>query len=147
MKKLADLKIMPGYRKLIRYKYQLMEDYHITVEAFPDEMISTPFMSLSPSGDLHIKKGYCWDGCSGPTIDDPTNMRAGLVHDCLYQCMRTGQLDQAFRNYADRFFQEICLEDGMPRYRAWMYYYAVHKFAAGCAKPKTPVSNKTQKKH
>jgi len=124
------------YRDLTKYKYQLMADYHITVDAYPDELINTPFISLTIAGDLHIKKGYCWDGCSGPTIDDPTNMRAGLIHDCLYQCMRTGLLDQDYRKYADGLFREICLIDGMPKYRAWYYYHAVRKFAGSCARPK-----------
>jgi hypothetical protein len=106
-----------------------MEDYSIEIDIKPKTIIETPFILLMHSGILRIKKGYCWDGPSGPTIDTESFMRGSLVHDVLYQLMRDGHLIKEYREYADRFLRIICLEDGMARWRAWYVYYAVRWFA------------------
>lgn len=56
------------YRELHGYKYQLMEQYSFDV-AIKEYEIDTPYLSLGNDGILIIKKGYAWDGPSGPTID------------------------------------------------------------------------------
>ena len=78
--------------------------------------------------------GYRWDGCSGPTVDTQTNMRAGLVHDSLYQLMRLGVLPQSARVIADREFLLIMKEDGMNWFRRTYYYWSVRLFARKYAK-------------
>ena len=78
--------------------------------------------------------GYRWDGCSGPTVDTQTNMRAGLVHDSLYQLMRLGLLPQSARVIADREFLLIMKEDGMNWFRRTYYYWSVRLFARKYAK-------------
>jgi hypothetical protein len=88
-------------------------------------------------GDLIINAGYSWDGCSGPTWDDKTNMRAGLVHDALYQLIREGRLAENHRKFADEELYRICREDGMNFIRAWLYLKAVRNFGAGAARPNT----------
>ena len=67
------------------YKYQLVEEYQVRVSLIPENDIKTDFIELSTEGMLIIKKGYAWDGPSGPTIDTPNFMRGSLVHDALYQ--------------------------------------------------------------
>ena len=124
------------YRKLHRYKYQLMDDYEIQIDIKPAEDIDFEYLSLSSEGLLSIKKHYAWDGPSGPTIDTKNFMRGSLVHDALYQLMRLGALDHnVHRKRADEILREICLEDGMWSFRAWYVYQAVHLFAATGAKP------------
>ncbi|MEE8308040.1 MAG: hypothetical protein V3R81_12295, partial [Gammaproteobacteria bacterium] len=76
------------YQKIPSWKYRLFRDYDIQIRVYPIEGINTQYIKLTVHGWLTIKKGYCWDGCSGPTYDDSTNQRAGLVHDALYQLMR-----------------------------------------------------------
>ncbi len=76
------------YRKLHRYKYQLMADYILQIDIKPIQNIELKFLSLSSEGALPIKKFYAWDGPSGPTIDTRDFMRGSLVHDALYQLMR-----------------------------------------------------------
>ena len=117
---------MIKYRSLEKYKYQLMADYSIEVKLFPAVAIDTLFIDLSEEGILTIRCGYAWDGCSGPTIDDPTNMRAGLVHDALFQLLREKHIkgQDCFR-YANDLFRAICIEDGMGMARAWYYHKAV----------------------
>ncbi len=102
------------YRKLHRYKYQLMDDYIIQIDIEPVQNIELKFLSLSSEGALTIKKYYAWDGPSGPTIDTRDFMRGSLVHDVLYQLMRLRKLDyKVHRKRADEILKEICLEDGV----------------------------------
>lgn len=125
------------YRKLHRYKYQLMEDYTINIDIKPFENLEFNFLSLSSEGLLTMRKYYAWDGPSGPTIDTRNFMRGSLVHDALYQLMRLGSLDnKVHRKRADEILREICLEDGMCSLRAWYIYHAVHIFAGGAACPR-----------
>jgi hypothetical protein len=124
------------YRKLHRYKYQLMDDYNVQIDIKPVQNIEFTFVSLSSEGLLTIRKHYAWDGPSGPTIDTRSFMRGSLVHDALYQLMRLGALDnKVYRKRADEIMKEICLEDGMFWFRAWYVYQALHIFAGGAARP------------
>ena len=123
------------YRKLVRYKYQLMEQYTIQVEIHPAEDIVMDFLGLTTGGQLTIKKRYAWDGPSGPTIDTKTFMRGSLVHDALYQLMREKRLGQEHRKYADELLWKVCRKDGMCRLRAWWVYQGVRIFAARYARP------------
>jgi len=125
------------YRKLHRYKYQLMDDYTIQIDIKPSQNIEFHFLSLSSEGLLTMKKHYAWDGPSGPTIDTRNFMRGSLVHDALYQLMRLSALDyKVYRKRADEIMKEICLEDGMWSFRAWYVYQAVHIFAGAAARPR-----------
>ena len=67
------------------YKYQLKETSTIAIDISPETPIDTEYITLDSQGNLTIKKGYAWDGPSGPTIDTLTFMRGSLVHDALYQ--------------------------------------------------------------
>lgn len=67
------------------YKYQLAEEYTISIPIKPDSNIISDYIDLNNDGELVIKKGYAWDGPSGPTIDSLNFMRGSLVHDALYQ--------------------------------------------------------------
>ena len=124
---------MIKYRSLTGYKYQLTERYCIQTPIKPLQKIVAPFIRLGKTGSLQILKGYAWDGCSGPTWDDKTNMRGGLVHDACYQILREGYLvdiEGKYRKIADQLLRQICLEDGMGTIRAWYYYRAVRSFGA-----------------
>ena len=116
------------YRK--GYKYQLAETYSVYVKIKPEKNVLAEYVQLFTDGLLIIQKGYAWDGASGPTWDDKSNMRASLVHDALYQLMRLGLLPQDCKEPTDREMQKICKEDGMWRIRAWYYYQGV-KYGGG----------------
>lgn len=107
------------------YKYQLRKDYYVDVGVFPRETIRAGFLFLSVRGLLRIKKGYAWDGPSGPTFDTRNFMRGSLVHDALYQLMREGHLGHGCRIHADELLRKMCLEDGMSAIRAWWVYVGV----------------------
>lgn len=124
------MKPLIRYRKLSGYKYELLETYFQDTGIRPAEYIVTRFIYLDPSGTLAIKGGYAWDGPSGPTIDTRNSLRASLVHDALYQLMREGFLGQEHRQRADEILRDTAAEDGMPKWRSSLWYYAV-RLAAG----------------
>lgn len=110
------------------YKYQLHESYVFQLpESFAGIDVATDFYSIKDCL-LAIKKGYAWDGPSGPTIDTKNFMRGSLVHDVLYQMIREGLLSKELKDDADRLLQTICIEDGMSKFRAWYVYQAVKRF-------------------
>ena len=117
------------------YKYQLVENYRVRVSIFPRRDIKTEYIDLNKDGFLTIKKGYAWDGPSGPTFDTKSFMRGALVHDALYQLMRLELLNQTWRREVDRELRRICLEDGMMGIRAWWVYKAVRHGAGYAASP------------
>ncbi len=118
------------------YKYQLANDYSISISIKPKSSIDTDFISLDVHGKLLVKKGYAWDGPSGPVIDTDENMRASLVHDALYQLMRNKYLvTRTHRKAADQLFKDICKEDGISNIRASIYYKALRKFGKPAASP------------
>lgn len=125
------------------YKYQLASEYVTDIDIKPEEDITTnDYISLSSEGHLIIKRGYAWDGPSGPTFDTLNFMRGSLVHDALYQLMRNEHLDKdEYREDADRLLQTMCKKDGMFSLRAWWVYWGVHKFGDPSADPsnKKPV--------
>jgi hypothetical protein len=107
------------------YKYQLVETYTFEIPIKPKVGVSSPseFIALTANGLLTIKKGYAWDGPSGPAIDTLNFMRGSLVHDALYQLMREKLLDQnTSRKPADQLLQKMCKADGMSAIRAWWVY-------------------------
>ena len=119
------------------YKYQLVESYEVQVSITPEEDIETNYIDLSATGWLTIKKGYAWDGPSGPTIDTKNFMRGSLVHDALYQLLRNEHIEQKWRAHADEELKKICLEDGMSRLRAWYVHRAVQRGAGSAASPES----------
>ena len=121
------------------YKYQLTSDYEIQTEAIPYAPVCSDFICLDAHGLLTIKKGYAWDGPSGPTFDTPSFMRGSLVHDALYQLISEGLLPDFFREYADRTLYRLCRDDGMSSVRAWYVYKAVQAFGESHTKDTKPI--------
>ncbi len=117
------------------YLYQLAEDYVVLIP-IDGKVIKQGFITLGVTGVLTLKKGYAWDGPSGPAIDTKNFMRASLVHDALYQLMRKKRIGiKKYRDVADRLLRRMCLEDGMWRVRAWWVYKSVSMFGASAADP------------
>lgn len=135
------------YRKVPkRWKYQLTDSHvhrlHFS-EAF-GELVS-PFgerggakthlvasvpgqLDLYSDGRLVIAKDYAWDGPSGPTINSESSMRGSLVHDALYQLIREGLLPASLKPTCDWELAEICIEDGMWRWRARAWEFMLVQF-------------------
>jgi len=89
----------------------------------PRKDIDTDFIRLDKTGKLTIVAGYAWDGPSGPVVDRKENMRASLVHDALYQLMRNRKLTaRRHKDKADKLFKKICIEDGVSKRTAYIFY-------------------------
>jgi hypothetical protein len=133
------------YFKHANYKYQLTRDITIRLprKFWPVKDFENDFIKFTIDGWLTIKKGYAWDGCSGPTKDDDTNMFAGLVHDLLYQLIRLGVLPVSCRPEADLVLQRTCRANGMWKLRAWYYFEGVELGAAWAADPKQEPKEET----
>jgi len=116
------------------YKYQTCRDFSYPTGICGCNPIMTDYLTLETDGILTVKKGYAWDGASGPTIDTRSSMRGALVHDSLYQLMRLGLLPESFRKTADDLLHDICKEDGMWGIRADVWERAVRWFAGKCAR-------------
>ncbi len=121
---------MKYYKGDYKYITAAAETYETGIET--GKLHTFSHGELSPSGRLTIKKGYAWDGPSGPTIDTPSIMRGSLVHDCLYQLLRETDFgapethDQR-RKKADEILYTICIEDGVWRWRAKWILTGVRK--------------------
>ena len=119
------------------YKYQISESYSTDVVLRPDDNITSEFIQLSVDGLLTMKKGYAWDGPSGPTFDTKSFMRGSLVHDALYQLMRYEYLPGTCREDADQELHRMCREDGMNAFRAWYILKAIRSAAGFAASPES----------
>jgi hypothetical protein len=118
------------------YKYQLRYDYAVDTGIRPEKIIKTEYLLLTSEGGLTIRRGYAWDGPSGPTLDSANFMRGSLVHDAFYQLMREGHLDKkTSRKKVDLLLYRMCRDDGMCWLRAQWVYIGVHYFADLAANP------------
>lgn len=116
------------------YKYQLAEAYRSEIRLILSNTITTEFINLH-AGLLLVKRGYAWDGPSGLTIDTADSMRGFLERDALYQLMRMELLHPSYRIFADRRLKEVCLEDGMPSFRAEYIYQFVQALGESSSLP------------
>lgn len=91
--------------------------------------------ALARNGLLLIRKGFRWDGPSGPAIDTADFLRGSCVHDLLYLAMRLGLISTGWRDEADAAMRAINESDGMWPPRAWWTFYGVRIFAGYAARP------------
>lgn len=129
------------------YKYQIISEHEVEIAIKPEEDIITDYIELYTNGKLIMKKGYAWDGPSGPTVDTHTFMRGSLVHDALYQLIRNNKLSQDAREDADRELRKICRKDGMTNLRASCVYWAVRWFGSSAAKGPKPIYKAPKQEH
>jgi hypothetical protein len=116
------------------YKYQLHETFFHVLPFAPDHNISTEYIFFDTEGVMRIDKGYAWNGASGPTIDDETNITPSLVHDGGYQLIGEGHLPMKYRKLFDKELKRMCEERGMCDFRADYWYKGVHLFGEGAAR-------------
>jgi hypothetical protein len=113
------------------FKYQLAETYTLQTPIV-GEVVNNDYFTLEEDGILTVKKGYVWDGASGPAFDTKSSMRPSLIHDAFCQAMRDGSLDyERWQDTVNEFFKQMCIEDGMWRVRANLWHSAVEFADAG----------------
>ena len=111
-----------------KYKFKVEENFSIELPfKIPD--FEQPYAS-SKDGILSVKKGYAWDGASGPIINTRDTLVASLVHDVLYQAMRLNLIKSSKENrkIADKNFFEILKMNGVNSIRRKVWYLAVRIF-------------------
>lgn len=117
------------FENVSHYRYRLVDEYVYEQKLIlPKTNIVTPFIKLDVDGKITLAKGYAWDGASGPVISQKVVARASLLHDALYQLMRLKKLDLSYRELADMLFRDVCIDDGVSKIVASMYYRAVRVF-------------------
>lgn len=136
------------------YRHQLHETVWTNTEIYPDVDIRSDYIMLLTSGQLGVRKGYAWDGPSGPCrlLADrlPAFMRnmylrkilpGSLFHDALSELLRLELLDRKWYPQIHKEFRRVNLECGMCKARAWWTYRAVVRFgkSATMAKSKRKV--------
>ncbi len=120
------------------YKYQTGEDYICKTGIVPckDGCADTDYLHLDPIDQrLTIKKGYAWDGPSGPTLDTKNSLRASLEHDAKHQLMCLGLVDRGYLQLVDAEFKKTLREDGMSRLRSWIWVKALRSPFGAKARP------------
>ncbi|MFV1982438.1 MAG: DUF1353 domain-containing protein [Thiohalomonadales bacterium] len=122
------------YKRRRMYKYNLHSDFVYETGIHVEQPKNSGLIAIENMGKLTINRGYSWDGPSGPSIDTKNFMQGSLVHDALYQLLREGILPPHARVRADEILRDICLADGMSKFRAWYVHLAVRIFAAAAAK-------------
>lgn len=111
-----------------KYKFKVEENFSIELPfKIPD--FEHPYAS-SKDSILSIKRGYAWDGASGPIINTRDTLVASLVHDVLYQAMRLNLIKSSKENkkIADKIFFEILKMHGVNSIRRKVWYFAVRLF-------------------
>lgn len=123
------------YKKRKKYKYSLHSDFEYETDIKVKNPKNLGLLEITSNGKLLIRKGYSWDGPSGPAIDTKNFMQGSLIHDALYQLMREGVLPQSERKRADEILKKVCIRDGMSGFRAWYVYMAVRVSGTFSAAP------------
>lgn len=117
-----------------KYKYQLTQDHeHYLDPSFPAVWVGLKGGWIEIRGrTLLIKRGYCWDGASGPALTTPDFMEPSLVHDAIYQLIAAGLLKKKpWKKYADMELYRVAALNYMPRWRRTYAYYFVRVFGQG----------------
>jgi hypothetical protein len=119
-----------------KYKYQLVEDVmrQTNITGFD---VSQPFFYLKPNGMLGVRVGYSWDGPSGPTLDTKDALKPSLYHDVLYQMIRKELLPLSCKEVADELFYVLCIENGMLKARANIWYQVLQSFGRWFCDPES----------
>ena len=113
------------------------KDLHIVLPgvrleaAVCDHWRSTPATADVPAC-IDVRRGYPWDGASGPAIDDPQAIVASLVHDiiCTPMVLRHRGRTRTFYacpSYMDRhaLYRDILRAQGAAWGRAWYSWAAL----------------------
>lgn len=81
---------------------------------------------------VRVPRGFESDGASVPRLFwrlifptiDPKALRASIAHDYIYRTHPEGWCKED----ADEMFYDLLVEDGVPKWRAWIAYQAVSIF-------------------
>ena len=108
-------------------KYRNKTNLNLSTDIIPPKEISTEYIKLSLTGQLFIKKGFCWDGATG-AFDTQDFMRGSMTHDAFCNLIAGEYLPQSYRKDADKLLRKMLIEDGMSKIRAWWVYHTIRLY-------------------
>ena len=129
----------PFYKEVSR-KYELTKDFSYTlsnpgwgkIPINPARKNTAQYVGISGT-QLTINAGYGWDGATW-MFDIAKSMRATLVHDALYQIIRTSitkkKKRERFRKLADKEMKRILKKCKVNIILRTAWYYGVRTFGA-----------------
>lgn len=136
----SERSIKVKYRKIDKYKYQLMESV-IRQTSIGGQRILTPYIELWYNGEMKIMKSYAWNGSNWSL--DWKSIEASMFHDAGYSLMQMGLLGQEHRKYFDKLYRDILIEKGLWKWHADFRYNILRKFGGTSAKltdkPQNPI--------
>jgi len=117
-------------------KFQLKQDFKMYLPRHPSLPLKVrdgvaiqhgPYITISPSGWLHLDKGYTSNGADYAT-GSTTLVRAFFIHNVILQVIGAGKLDyKTWKPYADALFTAISKKDGVPWFRRWWQSKTIRK--------------------
>lgn len=112
--------------KFSRYRYKLERNYKFFDVRFFGKEIKHPYFEIY-DGNITIKEGYAWDGATGlPSfLQTIALVRPSLIHDIICQAVDERYLEVEFRAVGDKIFYDLCLEEGINKFKAKIMYFAV----------------------
>jgi len=114
-------------RNLEHWDYQLYSTYEYLTPIKLDKELNLGAIKLNSAGMLTIGRNYLWDGATW-AINTESNKRASCVHDALCELIAVGLLDGKYRKVADKLYLKLCLEDKMPKWRAYPEYFMIRQY-------------------
>lgn len=111
------------YERIGFRRWRVLKDFDTVCEFDMQQPVTTKFGHFE-NKVLTIKKGFQWDGATG-ALDTPDIMKASCVHDWFCNNVDNGVLPIEYRRKGDDLFYRICLEEGMPEFRAAYCHAAV----------------------
>ena len=112
------------------YRYVVAETFIVQTEIRGQE-ISDDLTRLSADGRLTIRRGYPWDGNSGPCVDTESSMEASCIHDVLCDYINMGWLPHALQPMVDQEYYVIATGKGMWWRRARIRLLAIRWYMTG----------------
>jgi hypothetical protein len=94
------------------YKYVVAEDFTILTD-IKNYTVADTLSALQPDGSLTIKRGYAWDGNSGPCLDSRSSLMASCVHDVLCDYINLGWLPDYLQPVVDQEYYNLCVANKM----------------------------------
>lgn len=90
--------------------------------------VNAPQATLLPNGVIVLKRGFMWDGPSGPAVNTLNTAIPSAIHDALYELIELGFLPPETRRSADKTYRDSLKTWGVPAWRRALHYRGVSLF-------------------
>lgn len=112
------------------YKYVVAETFSIQTDIVGHE-VRDDLTELTKDGLLTARRGYAWDGNSGPCADTDDSIEASCGHDILCDYINMGWLPVALQPMVDQEYFKIAVRKGMWWRRARARMLAIRWYMTG----------------